>query len=107
MLPTSLQPCWRFKCLANVFYYIENTKVKANPVKLFHAESVVLSSLMIRAFVQFALKRAIRQANYSNIPSLLEPGPFMEKYSEQRKGRILLSTPKMSSVTDRFSQGTV
>lgn len=44
----------RFQRLANVFYYIGNTKAKANPVKLFQAESVVLSSLMIRAFVQFS-----------------------------------------------------
>lgn len=43
----------RFQYLANVFYYTGNTKAKANPVKLFHEQSVALSSLMIHAFVQF------------------------------------------------------
>ena len=33
--------------------YMGNTKAKANLIKLCHAESVVLSSLMTHAFVQF------------------------------------------------------
>lgn len=54
-----------------------------------------------------SIEGAIRQANYSDTQSPLETGPFKEKHSEQGKGRILLSSPEMLLVIDRFSQETV
>jgi len=43
-------PC---KCTLLHSNYVGNAKPKANPIKLCHAKSVVLSSLMTRAFFQF------------------------------------------------------